>query len=529
MTKRTLFIALAVLAAGYVLTTLIPDVTEPDAGDGRLIQKPCWFVLEAPWGAEWAPKWGTECYQFSVPENRLDSETRRISMPVVVLRSPEGARDKAPVLHIQGGPGQPVGMTDAAQMQGWADYLRVVSWAKGRDHILFDPRGVGALSDPHLRCALLSDINWGAHLDALGEGSPAWKEAVTEGITFCRDGLAKGGVDFTVYGTPEVAADLVALRKALKIGQWVPYGISYGTRSALELMRIDGDAVVAAILDSATPSHVPAYVDLVPLLDQRLNELFDRCARDDTCRTAFPDLPGSLAAALARLDEDPVPVTLRDPAGNRTVSMTFKGVHLLYVLEYGLTTDGWAGTIPLLIDSTAKGDLTLLEWQASVIAFDPYLQTDANVLSYLTQCRDELPFNDPGDWAAGRAAAPLLAPIDFEESFRFACDLWPVGVAPAHLAVPVESDAPVLLINGSLDPRTPREWAEDQARFLPNSHVVVIKGASHAPSVLNACAVQAMAAFLEAPEDFTPPVCLAQDHPVPFTLTVDGSDTPAVE
>ena len=510
MTKRRLLMALAVLGAAYLATTLIPDQAG-DHGDGRLTMLPCWF---AP-----VSGWGVDCYRLRVPENRANPDNERVlSLPVVVMRSLSGGRDRPPIVHIMGGPGQPAGIVKDDEVQGWASYLSLSPWAVDRDHILYDPRGVGPLADPELRCALLNDLAWSAKLDALGIGTPAWQAAVAEGMAFCRNAFAAGRVDFTAYGTDEAAADLVALRKALKIDRWVPYGVSYGTRPALHLMRIDEAALAAVILDSVSPLHQPAYVEAVPLLSRRLKELFDQCAANAACDAAFPDLPALLDQAVARLEADPVPTVLQDPDNSRTLALTLRAQHFLSVIEYGLVTEGWAATIPLLIANTARGDLGLLEWQAAILAFDPYFQTDANILSYLTQCRDELPINTPEAWAAGRDAAPGLASYDYEDELRFACSLWPTGLAPADFADVVESDVPTLLINGSYDPRTPREWAVDQALTLPNSHVVVVEGAGHAPSVFDSCVHEAMTAFLDDPTDFAPPACLAEPHVPAFMI-----------
>jgi pimeloyl-ACP methyl ester carboxylesterase len=57
------------------------------------------------------------------------------------------------------------------------------------------------------------------------------------------------------------------------------------------------------------------------------------------------------------------------------------------------------------------------------------------------------------------------------------CAIWPQNAAPAEGGAPVGSDAPVLLLSGTLDPVTPPRWAEEALRTLPNGRHLVVPGA----------------------------------------------------
>jgi pimeloyl-ACP methyl ester carboxylesterase len=45
----------------------------------------------------------------------------------------------------------------------------------------------------------------------------------------------------------------------------------------------------------------------------------------------------------------------------------------------------------------------------------------------------------------------------------------------------VRSDHPVFIISGNMDPVAGKPWADEIARYLPNSRSVVVAGASHLP------------------------------------------------
>ncbi len=62
---------------------------------------------------------------------------------------------------------------------------------------------------------------------------------------------------------------------------------------------------------------------------------------------------------------------------------------------------------------------------------------------------------------------------------RRACEFWPRGSLPSGYHEPVRSQIPALLIAGELDPVTPPWTAEQVARKLLNSRVVVVPGGAH--------------------------------------------------
>ena len=76
------------------------------------------------------------------------------------------------------------------------------------------------------------------------------------------------------------------------------------------------------------------------------------------------------------------------------------------------------------------------------------------------------------------------------------CDVWPRGDMPADFATPVQSDVPALLLSGGLDPVTPPAYAEEAARTLTNSKLIVATGFGHIVSS-QGCAPRLVASFVE--------------------------------
>jgi pimeloyl-ACP methyl ester carboxylesterase len=55
-----------------------------------------------------------------------------------------------------------------------------------------------------------------------------------------------------------------------------------------------------------------------------------------------------------------------------------------------------------------------------------------------------------------------------------ACAVWPRTRLPADFYAGFQSDVPVLLVSGNLDPVTPPKWGEEAAKSLPNSRHLVL-------------------------------------------------------
>jgi pimeloyl-ACP methyl ester carboxylesterase len=59
------------------------------------------------------------------------------------------------------------------------------------------------------------------------------------------------------------------------------------------------------------------------------------------------------------------------------------------------------------------------------------------------------------------------------------CEVWPRGRRPADFNAPVQSDRPVLLMSGELDPVTPPRYGEAVVQHLPNGRHLVARGQGH--------------------------------------------------
>ena len=176
-----------------------------------------------------------ECGYLTVPENRSDPNSATIDLAVAIVRVDNPASD--PIIYLAGGPGSSAIDEFVSAPESWD----INQFLYGSDLILLDQRGTG-YSYPTLNC-------W--EMEQAAENSISDYDAAVA----CHDRLVSDGIDLTAYNSAESAADVEDLRIALGYDTWNLFGISYGTRLALEVMRDYPDGIRSVIIDFGVSSQ----------------------------------------------------------------------------------------------------------------------------------------------------------------------------------------------------------------------------------------------------------------------------------
>lgn len=438
---RRLFTSLLLLAlAASVGCALAPD------GE-RVRYEPC----DLP-GLEEA-----RCGTLSVPEDRGDPEGRTIEVHFAVLPA-RGAGEAGPLFFLAGGPGASALGGAAWFAHDW-DSLR-----ERHDFVFVDQRGTGR-SHP-LECDLFGPPE---DLEAyLGDFLPL------DAVRRCLADLGDAA-DPRFYTTGHFVADLDEVRRALGYERINLYGLSYGTRVGLELMRRHPESVRAAVLHGLAPPDDPVPLGFPRAAQGALDGVLADCAAEPACRAAFPDLEARTEALFARLEEGPARVEIVHPATGEPVTVPLSRDLAAEAVRYLLYSAARAALLPAILWQVSEGDLAPL---AEFALFSRRFLVAGGTGLYLSvTCAEDLPFVD-------EAEALRLAEGTFLGAYRYvqqrdACRLWPRGDIPEDFRQPVRSGEPALLVSGARDPVTPPAHGERVAAGLARGHHLVVPGAGH--------------------------------------------------
>ena len=434
------------------------------------------------------------CGYLVVPADRTDPTGPELRLHVAVFASDDPSPEPDPVIYLEGGPGG-----DALETVPYSFEDRFGPYLAKRDLVMFDQRGTG-YSEPSLACPESRQLDFELLDDVLPPEEYVARQI--EAIEACRDRLQGDGVDLSLFDSAASAADVADLGRVLGFEEWNLYGISYGTRLALTVLRDHPENVRSVILDSTYPPSVDALTEFPDNAERSFDELFASCAAETACSEAYPDLASRFDALVAALDAEPlmVPVTdvfTGDPYqaaldGAGLIGLTFQALYsaelipLLPGLIAELETGETATAASLLTNFLAQGEFLSLGALASV------------------QCREEIAFANPDEVEAAGTTAPIggrLASTSLNTgppAFDM-CRVWGAGEAAPLETRAVRSRVPTLVLAGGFDPITPPGWAAEAANTLRNATTVAFDPLSHGVSSGPGCPAQIATAFLDDP------------------------------
>jgi pimeloyl-ACP methyl ester carboxylesterase len=361
----------------------------------------------------------------------------------------------------------------------------------------------------------------------------------------CRERLVAEGVALGAYDSVANAADVEDLRRALGYEQWNLYGISYGTRLALTVMRDYPQRVRSAILDSAYPPQANIVTETPGNFQRALDVFFAGCAADTACNEAYPELEPFFFDLVEQLDAQPITVEVVHAFEREQYDVRLAGEDLLGIVFQGLYSEEIIPLLPQMIYETAEGHYELLRGLlANLIISNEFSSIGMN---FSVQCQEEIAFSAREEVAAAVEELPELEAY-FETSATSGeiafevCELWDVAAAPAEENESVRSDVPALVLAGEYDPITPPAWGQEVQAGLENSYYFEFPGLGHGVSVSGPCPLAITLAFLENPDRMPNGGCVAAmagplfltpqmevvAEPVPFTTDLFGLELTGV-
>ena len=480
-----------------------PSTTTPP----RFEQADCRFSVERE----------VRCGYLVVPADRSDPEGAEVRLHVAVFSSDDPDPEPDPVIYLEGGPGG-----DALETVPFSFEDRFGPYLVNRDLVMFDQRGTG-YSEPSLACPESRQLDFELLDEVLSVEEYVARQI--EAVEACHDRLQDEGVDLSLFDSAASAADVADLGRALGYEEWNLYGISYGTRLALTVMRDHPEHIRSVILDSTYPPSVDALTDFPDNADRSFDALFDSCAADDACAAAHPDLSARYDALIVALDEDPLMVPVTDVFTGDPYQSALDGAGLIGLTFQSLYSADLIPLLPGLVAELEAGETaTASSLMSNFLAQGEFLSLGALAS---VQCREEIAFADPeevddaGSESAigGRLASTSLntGPPAFEM-----CRVWDAGRAANMETNPVRSGIPTLILSGGFDPITPPAWAAEAANTLRRATTVAFEPLSHGVSSGTGCPAEIATAFLNDPAAAPDLSCAPSVAPPQFVAAESG-------
>lgn len=457
--------------------------------------KPSYRATNCPAFEGLPPAVRVSCGTLTVAQTRSGSNRgRKVELAVFRLSRTDRPSTATPLLWLQGGPGE-------------AASVDVLTWAESstlqvRDVIFFDQRGTG-LSTPALSCPELQRVRVG-HFTAPRIAS-AEVAAARDAARQCVRRYSDRSVDLQAFNSIETAHDVGDLRAQLGIAQWHVYGVSYGTRAALAVMRYAPQGLASVVLDSGAPTDLPTALRVQAADAQvAVGRLFARCAADAACAQDHGDLSRKFEQMVQRFNA--APWLIRRPVDGSPTQLTVTGNDLAQVVILLQKDSEALELLPAFIATLADGDTAIAEPIVSGFLdgrldnsqdfITTQLAVDCNDLKRLSNAQDAAFDLAPGRWQLG--ALVSSGPY---------CDLVPGSGNPADYNQPVVSSVPTLLLAGELDPVSLPERTRQAGSALLRKTFVQIPGAGHVPGMGTECGRNLVDSFFANPAAFVTPPC----------------------
>lgn len=456
-----------------------------------------------------------ECYILIVPENREKPQGREVRLKVAVLKA-KRALDRDPLVYLAGGPGDSplvafnAGADPLSEGDWWNDTANI---RRRRDVVILSQRGAGG-SSPDLDCFDTRNT----------EAARARRRAITEPqerdiLIRCRVELDRRRIDLAMYTTPALADDVADLARVLGAQKINLYGISYGTRWALEVMRRHPRLIRSAVLDGVYPPQVNGEQNEPEFIRGVFEKLYAECAMDALCKQRHPDFSRDLRNLVEEASRKPLALTLQLDDGPLPVRID--GPRLMMILLH-LMRQGDAAMVPELVTMIRNKDYRLLRQFAEDFEIEDggLLEQNAQQFGGLyntIECRESWSAID----LAGRERNILIGGI-YGLTAKLSrlptvCPAWNVPPAAPSERRPVSSDIPTLLLSGSYDWLTPPAWGREAARHLSVSRHVIFRALGHGVTSQDPCAAKLRDEFIKNPDPRAVPGCRF-DTPPDFAL-----------
>jgi pimeloyl-ACP methyl ester carboxylesterase len=483
---------LVIVWAGHQLSAPGPLQVAEKSVEWDLQQTDCWF------GERWFRR--ATCAWF-VPGAIASGED--VMLPVARLQRNLWSPSQRVTIVLNGGPGGSTrfGVDSMRMWREWIDWL-------GLDHdlVLYDQRGTG-LAQPQLNCPGLIE-QYRSLLDSGLDVDAQWA-SVEPLLKRCAEDVPLADRAVGTYSTRASAEDLRRLIEAVRL-QWgyrdvAVYGVSYGTRLAVEALAEGQPDVSRVVLDSYYPAGTDPYLAFPDSFAGILAGMEAHCRRQANCPIPEDGLRALLSSVLEQVEREPQWIVAENDRNGATLNVLVDAPVLFTLVEHMLYASFGARELTLRLLEIRDGRPGA-DWQEIVSNWieglsDPGFSDLAHVLY---ECRD----NPQG--TAQDEMAVLARHSDWTNALRRARDSFSFCDRTGVPAQPLQEksiDLPTLLLAAEFDPRTPAALALAAVRGFGDLRVIKLPISGHSVVDVHHCAARAAGAFLNNGSLTVPRIC----------------------
>ena len=415
----------------------------------------------------------TECTRMEVPLDWSDPSGAKVELALARQRA-TGSRVGA-LLSNPGGPGG-----SGLELLSYDSFSSTVN--RHFDVVSWDPRGVGGSTPATCGDGVAPFLTNDPDPDTPDEQA-ALESAAKAVADSC---AAESKALFEHIGTPDVARDLEAIRRALGNEPLNYLGFSYGTQIGQQYAEFFPGNIRTMVLDGVVDPSL-GYTEFLLSQTKAFDDAFNRAAADcatvGTKQCGVPDLGAAYDRVRARVELQPL------PAGDQEVGPAELATAATYV---AYLPDGWRDLGPALA-AALKGDgFELLNLANSYYDNGGY-PTYAGVT-----CTDTPPPKGAEEYRKFAAQAELISPRfgGAVANELLVCAYWPVAPTGTPAPAQVVGAPPVLVVGNTGDPATPYSNAVAVSKQLPGAVLLTVDLGGHTAYGSNTCATAAVDKYL---------------------------------
>ncbi|MFM7064695.1 MAG: alpha/beta hydrolase, partial [Actinomycetes bacterium] len=352
------------------------------------------------------------------------------------------------------------------------------------DVVSWDPRGVGGSTPATCGTSVAPFLTNDPDPD-----NPDEQVAIEQAAKAVADACAQDTASLLEHiGTPDVARDLEAIRRATGNEPLNYLGFSYGTQIGQQYAEFFPGNIRTMVLDGVVdPSlgYTEFLLGQTKAFDDAFNRAAEGCARAGARECGVSDLAEAYDRVRARVELEPL------PAGDQRVGPAELATAATYV---AYLSDGWRDLGPALA-SGLKGDgAGLLDLANSYYDNEGY-PTYAGVT-----CTDTPPPKGADAYREFADQAERISPRfgGAVASELLPCAFWPVAPTGTPGPAQVVGAPPILVVGNTGDPATPYSNAVAVAATLPGAVLLTVDMGGHTAYGSDACATRAIDTYLTA-------------------------------